>query len=80
MQDIRSFKQEIRTTCLKCGKPIEVARYYCKECKKQMKRRRELPWLARTLLWIVFVTLCAALFLVAENTTWMRQTLRAVGW
>jgi len=71
---------DIRTTCLKCGKPMEVSRYYCKECKKQMKKRRELPWLPRTLLWIAFVILCVVLFLILENTRWAQQTMRTLGW
>ncbi len=80
MHDIRSLRQDIRTTCPKCGTPIELSSCYCKECTKLMKRRRELPWLARTLLWLGFVSACVILFLAVENTPWMQRILRGLGW
>lgn len=72
--------QDILTTCLKCGKPVEVSRFYCIECKKLMKKRREGSWLTRTLLWLVFIALAVVVFLAVENTVLVQQLLRSTGW
>ncbi|EGJ52051.1 DUF2116 family Zn-ribbon domain-containing protein [Desulfocurvibacter africanus] len=71
---------DILTTCPKCGNPIEVSRHYCKECKKLMKKRREVPWLTRTLLWLTFIALSVVLFLTVENTLWVQKIMRSISW